>query len=177
MKKKGQISLGDAPNVVLIVGLVFLLMATLAYIGYQFGYAVMAHGTAGSVVNGTLTSSKSAGINYNLSKSALVDGSCGAITQVLNGTTAPVSIALGNFTQSGCNIVNASSMANYDTALLVSYPYTYTASTSASNITDSLSTQLNNNSAIAGIVLTIALVGIVLSILIGLFVLVGIRRM
>jgi uncharacterized protein (UPF0333 family) len=89
--KRGQISLGDAPSVVLIVGLVFLIMATIAYISYQYGTAL----PAGSV---------------------------------------------------------------------------------AQNVTTALNTQLNNNTSIAGIVLTIALVGIVLSVLIGVFVLVGKRR-
>ena len=31
-KKKGQLSIGDAPNVVLVIGLVFLTMATIAFI-------------------------------------------------------------------------------------------------------------------------------------------------
>jgi len=31
--KKGQLQLGDAPTVVLLVGLVFLVMATIAFIG------------------------------------------------------------------------------------------------------------------------------------------------
>ena len=93
MNKKGQaITLGDAPQVILVVGLVFLIMATIAYISYQYG-------------------------------TALPDGSV------------------------------------------------------AQNITTQLNTQLSNNTSIAGIVLTIALVGIVLSILIGVFVLVGRRRM
>jgi hypothetical protein len=93
MNKKGQaITLGDAPQVILVVGLVFLIMATIAYISYQYGTAL----PAGSV---------------------------------------------------------------------------------AQNITTQLNTQLSNNTSIAGIVLTIALVGIVLSILIGVFVLVGRRRM
>ena len=93
MNKKGQaISLGDAPQVILVVGLVFLIMATIAYISNQYGTAL----PSGSV---------------------------------------------------------------------------------AQNITTQLNTQLYNNTSIAGIVLTIALVGIVLSILIGVFVLVGRRRM
>ena len=177
MKKKGQISLGDAPNVVLIVGLVFLIMATIAYIAYNFGDSTRIANTAGTVVNESVTSSKTAGLSATLAKSTLNDVSCGAITQVLNGTVDGKVIALGNFTQTGCTVVNASSMATWHTALLFSYPYTYSADTSASNITDALNTTLNNNTAIAGIVLTIALVGIVLSILIGVFVLVGRRRM
>lgn len=89
--KKAQIGLADAPSVVLIVGLVFLIMATIAYISYQYGVALP-------------------------------------------------------------------------------------ASSVAQNVTNALNTQINNNTSIAGIVLTIALVGIVLSILIGVFVLVGKRR-
>lgn len=176
MKNKGQISLGDAPNVVLIVGLVFLIMATIAYIAYNFGDSTRIANTAGTVVNESITSSKTAGLSVTLAKSTLNDISCGSLTEALNGTNG-VNIALANFTQSGCKLVNASSMAQFGTALLVSYPYTYSADTSASNITDALNTTLNNNTAIAGIVLTIALVGIVLSILIGVFVLVGRRRM
>lgn len=83
--KKGQISLNDAPSVVLIVGLVFLVMATVAYVSNEYGDAL----PAGSV---------------------------------------------------------------------------------AANVTDDLNTEISDNTSIAGIVLTISLVGIVLSILIGIFV-------
>ena len=86
MKKKGQLSLSDAPQVVLIVGLVFLVMATIAYISYKYG-------------------------------DALPDGSV------------------------------------------------------AQNVTNDLNTEIKNNTSIAGIVLTISLVGIVLATLIGIFVL------
>ena len=34
--KKAQLSLGDAPTVVLLVGLVFLVMATIAFIGEKY---------------------------------------------------------------------------------------------------------------------------------------------
>ena len=87
-KKKGQLSLGDAPTVVLLVGLVFLVMATIAFIGEKYG-------------------------------DALTDGSV------------------------------------------------------AQNVTKDLNTEISNNTSIAGIVLTISLVGIVLTILIGVFV--GVR--
>ena len=83
--KRGQITLGDAPSVVLIVGFVFLVMATVAYIGEKYG-------------------------------DALTDGS------------------------------------------------------TAQNVTIALGTEIGNNTSIAGIVLTISLVGIVLSVLIGVFV-------
>ena len=87
-QKKAQLSLGDAPTVVLLVGLVFLIMATIAFIGEKYG-------------------------------DALTDGSV------------------------------------------------------AQNVTDDLNTEIANNTSIAGIVLTISLVGIVLTILIGVFI--GVR--
>jgi len=87
--KKGQVSLADAPQVVLIVGLVFLIMATVALVSEKYG-------------------------------DALTDDSV------------------------------------------------------AQNVTNDLNTEISNNTSIAGIVLTISLVGIVLSVLIGVFV--GIRR-
>lgn len=90
--RKGQISLGDAPSVVLIVGFVFLVMATIAFIGQKYG-------------------------------DALTDGS------------------------------------------------------TAQNVTNDLQTEIKNNTSIAGIVLTISLVGIVLSVLVGVFVLARNRGM
>jgi len=86
--KKGQLSLGDAPTIVLLVGLVFLVMATIAFIGEKYG-------------------------------DALTDDSV------------------------------------------------------AQNVTRDLNTEIANNTSIAGIVLTISLVGIVLTILIGVFI--GVR--
>ncbi len=82
--KKGQIGLGDAPQVVMIVGFIFLVMATIAYVGQKYGAAL----TPGST---------------------------------------------------------------------------------AQNITEDMQTELKNNTSIAGIVLTISLVGIVLSVLVGIF--------
>jgi len=86
MSKKAQISLADAPNVVMIVGFVFLIMATVAFVASEYG-------------------------------DALTDGSV------------------------------------------------------AQNVTNDLNTELSDNTSIAGIVLTISLIGIVLSVLVGVFVL------
>ena len=85
LSKKGQLGISDAPNVVLIVGLIFLTMATIAFIAEKYGDAL-------------------------------------------------------------------------------------TTGTAAYNVTADLQTEIGSNTSIAGIVLTIALVGIVLTILIGIFV-------
>ncbi len=84
--KRGQsLGIGDAPNVVLIIGLVFLTMATIAFISEKYGDAL-------------------------------------------------------------------------------------TEDSIAANVTDDLETEISDNTSIAGIVLTISLVGIVLTVLIGIFV-------
>ena len=108
--KKGQLSLGDAPTVVLLVGLVFLVMATIAFIGEKYGNSI--------ATNQELTAT------CNNSQ---------------NGGTGDVYTGCGN----------------------------------AYNVTADLQTELGNNTSIAGIVLTISLVGIVLTVLIGVFI--GVR--
>ena len=89
--KRGQITLADAPSVVLIVGLIFLIMATIAYIGEKYGDSL-------------------------------------------------------------------------------------TENSTAYNVTQDLQEEIADNTSIAGIVLTISLVGIVLSVLIGVFLAMRIRR-
>ena len=51
MKKRGQLSLSDAPTIVLLVGLVFLVMATIAFIGQKYGDALPAGSVAQNVTN------------------------------------------------------------------------------------------------------------------------------
>ena len=169
--KKAQLGgLGNAPVVVMIVGLVFLTMATVALIGEKYGDALDTDNTAATAVNESVTSSKTAGLSATLAANNLENGACGTITAVYNGTGAGgVAIAVGNFTQTGCSVVNSSSMLTYSTALLFNYPYTYSAQTVASNTTTDLTTEISNNTSIAGIILTISLIGIVLGILIGVF--------
>jgi len=173
INKKGQLSLDDAPTVVLLVGLVFLVMATFAFIGEKYGDAIDTDDTAGAYVNESIVKPGTAGIT--LDADALKNGVCGSLTTVYNGTGGVI-IGLGNFTQTGCTVVNATGPTVTDTfssTLLVNYPYTYSAGTAASNVTADLQTEIGNNTSIAGIILTISLVGIVLTILIGVFI--GVR--
>ena len=108
--KKGQLSLGDAPTVVLLVGLIFLVMATIAFIGEKYGNSMAGQQTLTASCNNSQ-----------------------------NGGTGDV--------YAGCG--------------------------AAYNVTQDLQTEIGNNTSIAGIVLTISLVGIVLTILIGVFI--GVR--
>ena len=49
--RKGQLTLGGAPSVVLIVGFVFLVMATIAFISEKYGDALTDGSTAQNVTN------------------------------------------------------------------------------------------------------------------------------
>lgn len=171
-KKKAQIELGNAPSVVLIVGLLFLTMATVAFISQNYGSALDTDNVAATVTNESLTkASLVAGATLNGNN--MLNGHCGDITDFRNATAGD-SISVGNLTQGDCYVINASTLEGRETSYVVSYPYTYSQGTVASNSTDDLETNISENTSIAGIILTISLVGIVLTILIGVFV--GMRR-
>ena len=51
INKKGQISLADAPQVVMIVGFVFLIMATIAFVSEKYGDALTENDTAANITN------------------------------------------------------------------------------------------------------------------------------
>ena len=170
VNKKGQLSLGDAPTVVLLVGLIFLVMATFAFIGEKYGNAIDTDNVAGSVTNETGAWLNST--TYTVDTSTLKNFGGLTITSAIN-TTTNTSIGIGNFSVSGTGFTNATSTIAATGTVWISYTYTSTVETTSSNVTGDLQTELGNNTSIAGIILTIALVGIVLTILIGVFI--GVR--
>lgn len=170
IQRKGQLQLGDAPTIVLLVGLTFLIMATIAFIGEKYGDSFTSS-TSATVTNETVTQAE-------LLAGSLLDASANcnaqdfAISDVRNSTTATV-ITSGNYTlldSTGALSNTTSTFVTHD--WLVSYTYNYAGV--ACNVTTDMNTEIANNTSIAGIVLTISLVGIVLSILIGVFM--GINR-
>ena len=170
--KKGQLSLGDAPIVVLVVGLLFLVMATVALVGEKFG-AAMPSDNSGGVTNETLASVNSSVVSYVVNTP---DTHCNyenfAVLVVTNGTATSAGevIDSANYTVSsdGGIIVTSATDGGYNnTAWNVTYSWKFAGT--ACNVTLDLQTELGNNTSIAGIVLTIALVGIVLTILISVF--------
>jgi hypothetical protein len=147
-------------------------MATVALIGNSFGNAIDTDNVAGTYVNQSSARPTTAGITLTNSNH-LENKVCGTITAVYNGTTKAQVINSGNYTQTGCVITNKTDVSGWTANWLYSYPYTYSSPTVASNTTDDLQTNVSDNTSIAGIILTISLVGIVLTILIGVFV--GVR--
>ena len=167
--KKGQLSLGDAPVIVLVVGLLFLVMATVALVGEKFG-AAMPSDNSKTVVNettGTINDSQyiyvtnDAGTHCNYESFTVL--------VVTNATGPGITIDSANYTtNAGGGIIYSSTLGDHNNSVWnVTYSWTYAGT--ACNVTLDLQTELGNNTSIAGIVLTIALVGIVLTILIGVF--------
>ena len=173
IRTKGQMGIENAPAIVLLIGLTFLTLATIAFIGEKYGNTLDVDNTDASAVNESVVSSVSAGLNANVAASVLENIYCGNMTVFHNGTGG-ISIPANVFTQTGCNVVNATNMTVWGTSILITYNYTYSLPTTASNVTDDLQTEIGNNTSIAGIVLTISLIGIVLTILIGVFL--GLKR-
>lgn len=168
--RKAQLELGNAPTVVLIVGLIFLTMATLAFMGEKYNNAIDTDNTAASATAEAVTQALiSSAAGDPLSALDTKNGGSCVITAVTNGTAGGILIRSGNYTEvTDCyvkNLTNTFSTASW----YVNYTYTYSRETVASNLTLDMNTELGNNSSIAGIILTISLVGIVLTILIGVF--------
>jgi len=167
MKKKGQISLGEAPSVVLIVGFVFLLMATIAYISeeYQDGFTT---DVTQNIVNESVGTVADTAVN--LAGTAQCNAGNFAVVIVTN-LTGGNTIEATNYTATTDGTIRftgAEAEAYNNTPWQVSYSYDHSGA--ACNVTTGLNAELLSNTSIAGIVLTISLVGIVLSILIGIFI-------
>lgn len=170
MEKKGAISLNDAPYVVMVVGFIFLLMATIAYVSEEYREGM------GATLSGTVTNETGFYLNgttFTISEATLCNFENFVVTTVHNASDGAV-ITSGNYTVGSTDgtFVNASS--DWDSSFEVNLTYTYDYGGTACNVTESLETELDDNTSIAGVVLTISLVAIVLSILIGVFM--GVRR-
>ena len=171
IKKKKGLSLSDAPTVVMIVGFVFLLLATTAFISNEYRDS-MDNDNSHTVTNETINAT---GGDYVDSYQA-----CGfntfAVTAVYNYSDG-VLIGSGNYTATASSglLANATDTEGISN-LNWNVTYTYLDGGEACNITTDLETEISDNTSIAGIILTIALIGIILTILIGVFVTVGKSR-
>lgn len=164
--RKGQVGLNDAPSIVIIIGLTFLVMATLAFIALKYGESFTSDETA-TVSNETLTTVTETG--ELLTGRTACNFESLSVTLVKNATGGET-ISSGNYTVSTSGLISSKAGGKYNNSnWKVDYSYAYTGT--ACNVTNSLQTEISNNTSIAGIVLTISLVGIVLSVLVGVFVL------
>jgi hypothetical protein len=170
--KKGQITLADAPSVVLIVGLIFLIMATVAYIGQKYGDAI------DSSLTKTVLEDNLGTVDNVTGKKVSFAGACNfadfSISAMQNGTTG-IALNSNNYTYSSDGTIKTANAAYASNpTLVVNYSFSYAGI--ACNVTKDLQTEISDNTSIAGIVLTISLVGIVLTVLIGVFLAMRVRR-
>jgi hypothetical protein len=167
MRKKG-IQLNQAFGAVLTLVLVAILIIVAIYLVASLQTSMRTPNTSGSAVNESVAIPTTAGVT--LASASRVDGSCGAITSALNGTTdGNVAIGLGNFTQTGCTLVNTTDLSSYTSTIRISYPYTYSADTSASNASGTIITQFATYPALIGLVGTIIFLALVIGVLVASF--------
>jgi hypothetical protein len=166
---KGQLSLGDAPSVVMIVGLTFLVMATLAFIGVKYADAIPSDESA-KTINETLTSVTEKGkIVAQASRCNFEDFAVVYIAKT--NATGDFPFSSTNYTQnSETGAVAFTGVGTQWNNSNWKVTYTFNYAGTACNVTQDLNTEIENNTSIAGIILTISLVGIVLTVLIGIFV-------
>ena len=173
-RKKAAISLSDAPQVVIIVGFIFLIMATMAYVSSEYQSAF-------STTENTVSNENNDYYLNGTTFTVLNTGGCDyedfTITSMVNATDG-TTIGSGNYTVVRATAGTWTNSSNdWNGSYEVNISYTYDTKGTACNVTTSLNEELDSNTSIAGIVLTISLVGIVLSILISVFVGMSRRKM
>lgn len=174
MRKKGQLSISDGPTVVLVVGIMFLVLATIAFVGEKYQSAFDA-GLSAAVTNETVTSVTEFGQFVGGTNACNAEGFSITAAGCLNSTDG-ITIPTTNYSLSASGLLTRGIGGLFNnTDWKCSYTYDYTGA--ACNVTRDLQTEISNNTGIAGIVLTISLIGVVLSILVGVFLLVKARRL
>ena len=153
---------------------IILAIALLAYVIIiimgTLGQSNILQLATGSAVNESVATPTTA-VGSHLASVNLDNGVCGTITTIYNGTGG-ISMVLANFTQTGCVIVNTTSMAPYSSTLLISYPYTHNSvgQTQLNSITSNVST------GITGFFSSISPVYAILAVLVIILVLVVLVR-
>ena len=165
-KNKKGIQLNQAFGAVLTLVLVAILVIIAIYMVSSLQTNFRTPNTSGTYVNDSVARPTTAGIT--LTAGGLVDGSCGTITAVYNGTGGSA-IAAGNYTQTGCTVVNATDVSATSATWLFNYPYTYSAETSASNASGTIITQFATYPALVGLVGTIIFLALVIGVLVASF--------
>jgi len=164
MRRKGQINIGDAPGVVLIALFLFMVMGTSAYVLERYQDSFDADLT-GAVYNETLTTVDEFGEQVAGTSACNFES---FVLGLVTNETSGIILLSGNYTSSSGGMVYSAGDLEYNnTNWNVSYTYLYSGT--ACDVTEDLTLEVEDNVSIAGMVLTIALIGIVLSILIGLF--------
>lgn len=139
---KGVAGLTILLSVVAMVFIIGFLVMVFAIIGGSLADNTYDPSSAVST-NESLARATQSGITLTVGATAN-DGVCGSLTSIVNGTNGVV-IALGNVTQTGCLVSNATNVAQFGATWLYTYPYTFSANNTA---TEAIS---DTTSALAGV--------------------------
>lgn len=137
---KGQAGLTIMLSVIVMLFVVGLLIMIFSLMGTSLRDSTYTDDVSRFVANESVARPTTAGVT--LFGNTQRNGVCGAITNVMNGTTGDVVIALGNFTQTGCTVRNASVLTSYGTTLRFTYTYTYSADNTATNVMNDTTTSI-----------------------------------
>jgi hypothetical protein len=149
---------------VVIIGIILVVGI---YISDEIGDTTKVENTAGTVTNESVTFGV-LNAAQTLNVASLEDVSCGSVTFVANQTATGETLAVGNVTlTSGCTLLNASAIDAYPAAdkVYVSYTYTYTASTDASNAADDVVDALATGTSWVSILVVVGFAVIILTML------------
>jgi hypothetical protein len=148
---------------VVIIGIVLVVGI---YINSEIGETVKDENTAGSVTNESVTFTAT-NAAQTLTVASLEDVECGSVATVYNGT-AGSTLLVGNVTlTSDCTVLNGSTLDWYgdESTALVSYSYTYTASTDASNSASDVVDALSTGTSWVSILVVVGFAVIILTML------------
>jgi uncharacterized membrane protein len=132
---KGTAGLTILLSVVVMLFVIGLMIMIFSLMGNGMKNAIYTATTSTST-NESLARPTTAGITLTVGDSA-TNGECGTITAILNGTTGGGQpITSGNWTQTGCTVVNATNWVTllYSTNVRYTYPYTYDADNEATRV-------------------------------------------
>lgn len=152
-RDKGVAGLTLLLSVVAMIFIVGFLVMVFAIIGGSLEDNTFDSVTATSV-NESLARANTTGVTLTVGSSAF-NGVCGSVTQIFNGTGG-VSIAVGNITQTGCTVFNATNVAQFGATWLYTYPYTYDANNTATEAIDDTVVALAGVSSWFPIIITIS---------------------
>ena len=127
-------------SVIVMLFSIGLLVMIFALMGTGLQDASYDELTSVSVVNESITFSV-LNANITLDGGSARDGVCGTITEVWNGTATNefgvvATAGVGNITQIGCNLINATALSTFceTGSCYASYPYTWSADNEATDV-------------------------------------------
>ena len=165
-KSKKGIQLNEAFTAILTVVLVAVLVIVALYLLGSLGTSMQTQNTAAAVTNETGVWINTTG--YTLTDASALGFGSPAITAIWNRSASGnynVSVNIANATVTSAGVLTNASVLVYDN-VSISYTYTFTAETAASNASNDTVTQFATYPALIGLLGTIIFLGIVIGVLV-----------